>query len=138
MRLKETSLVKAIIASGPVIIQGRKMLVILDDKDNFLKFPGGKIFYGKSLAETCKIKAKQEICVGIKIIKELEPLILWIKPQTGEKIPILLIHYLAKIKANQKPKPGKHTKQIFWINRKTKTGYKLAPNVKYFLKKLRL
>ena len=137
-KLKQTNIVKAIIASGPVIIKNRKMLVVLDDKDNFLKFPGGRIFQGKSLIETCKIETKKEICCDIEIIKELEPLILWKKPQTGEKMPILLIHWLAKIKRNQKPKKGKHTKEIFWINSKAKTGYQLAPNVRYFLKKLKI
>lgn len=136
-RLKQTNIVKSIIASASVVVNKKKILVVLDDKDNFLKLPGGSAFKGESLRKTCKRETKEEICCDVEIIKELEPLILWKKPQTGEKIPVVLIHWLAKIKKNQNPKKGKHTKQILWINNKTKTGYRLAPNVKYFLKKLR-
>lgn len=136
MKNKQLGITNAVIASGPVIIENKKMLVVLDDKDNFLKFPGGSIFKNKTLKETCKIETKQEICVDIDIIKELEPLMLWKKPHTGEKIPVVLIHWLAKIKKGQKPKKGRHTKNIFWIDSKYE-GIELAPNVRYFLGKMR-
>jgi len=127
-------MVSYVIASGPVIVQNKKMLVVLDDKDPFLKFPGGSILKNKSLKETCKLETKREIKCDINIIKELEPIMLWKKPHTGEKIPVVLIHWLSKI--NQRPKKGKHTKEILWIDSKYK-GYKLAPNVQYFVKKLK-
>ncbi|MGB9707972.1 MAG: hypothetical protein ACPLXC_01430 [Candidatus Pacearchaeota archaeon] len=57
------------------------------------------------------------------------------KPHTGGKIPVVLIHWLAKIKRGQ-PRKGKHTREILWINSKYQ-GHELAPNVKYFLKKLK-
>jgi ADP-ribose pyrophosphatase YjhB (NUDIX family) len=135
MALKQLGIVKAIVASGPVIIKDKKMLVVLDDKDKFLKFPGGRLFKNKTLKETCKIETKLEIKCDIEIIKELEPLIYWKKPYTGEKIPVILIHWLAKLKG--KPKKGKNTKEILWINSKYKGKFKLAPNVQYFLKKLK-
>ena len=135
-KLKQLGIVNAVIASGPVIIKNKKMLVVLDDKDPFLKFPGGSIFKNKSLKETCNIETKQEIKCDIEIIKETEPLMLWKKPYTGEKIPVVLIHWLSRLKKGQKPKKGRHTKKIFWIDSKYK-GYKLAPNVSYFLKKLK-
>jgi len=134
-KTKQLGITNAIIASGPVIIKNRKMLVVLDDKDPFLKFPGGSIFKNKSLKETCKIETMQEVCCDIEIVKELEPLMLWKKPHTGEKIPIVLIHWLAKIKKGN-PKKGRHTKDIFWIDSEYK-GHELAPNVLYFLKKLK-
>ena len=61
------------------------------------------------------------------------------KPHTGEDIAIVLIHWLAKLKQNQVPKKGKHTKEILWIDSDPKTwkGYELGPNVSYFLKKLK-
>jgi len=136
MKNKQLGITNAVVASGPIIIKDKKMLVVLDDKDNFLKFPGGSIFRKKTLKETCKIETKQEICVDIDIIRELEPLMLWKKPHTGERIPIVLIHWLAKIKNNQKPKKGRHTKEIFWINSKYR-GIELAPNVRYFLRKMK-
>ncbi len=136
VKLKQLGITKAVIASGPIIIKNKKMLVVLDDKDPFLKFPGGSIFKGKSLKETCKIETMQEIRCSIDIIKETEPLMLWKKPHTGEKIPVVLIHWLAKLKKGQVPRKGKHTREILWINSRYK-GYELAPNVKYFLKKLK-
>ena len=134
MKNKQLGITNAVIASGPVIVKNKKMLVVLDDKDPFLKFPGGSIFKNKTLRETCKIETRQEICCDIEIIKALEPLMLWKKPHTGEKIPIVLIHWLAKLKG--KPKKGRHTKEIVWIDSRYK-GYKLAPNVKFFLNKLK-
>lgn len=135
-KLVQTGIVKSVIASGPVILKGKKMLVVLDDKDPFLKFPGGAIFKNKNLRETCKIETKQEIMADIEIIKPLEPLLLWKKPHTGEKIPIVLIHWLAKLKKGQKPKKGKHTKEIFWVDSKY-SEHKLAPNVKFFVRKFK-
>ena len=133
---KQIDIKKSMIASGPIIIQNKKMLVVLDDKDPFLKFPGGSLFKGKTLKETCILETKLEIKCDIEIIKELEPMLLWHKPNTGEKIPVVLIHWLAKLKEGQVPKKGKHTKKIIWIDSNYK-GYKLAPNVQYFLKMLK-
>ena len=69
MKNKQLGITNAVVASGPVIIKDKKMLVVLDDKDNFLKFPGGSIFKNKTLKETCKIETKQEICVDIDMMK---------------------------------------------------------------------
>ncbi len=137
---KQTDKIYSIVASGPVIIKDNKvMLVVLDDKDPFLKFPGGKVFEGKTLKESCLIETKMEICCEIEIIRELEPMMLWKKPHTGEDIAVVLIHWLAKLKEGQIPKKGKHTKEILWIdsNKETWKGYELGPNVKYFLEKLK-
>lgn len=136
IKLKQLGITNAVIASGPIIIKNKKMLVVLDNKDSFLKFPGGSIFKGKSLKETCKIETMQEIRCSIDIIKETEPLMLWKKPHTGEKIPVVLIHWISKLKPKQIPRKGKHTREILWINSKYR-GHELAPNVKYFLKKLK-
>jgi len=133
---KQLGITKAVIASGPVIIRNKKMLVVLDDKDPFLKFPGGSIFKGKSLRQTCSIETMQEVKCCIEIIAPLEPIMLWKKPHTGERIPIVLIHWLAKLKNGQKPKKCRHTRQILWIDSKYR-GYALAPNVRFFLKTLK-
>jgi ADP-ribose pyrophosphatase YjhB (NUDIX family) len=109
---------------------------VLDDKDPFLKFPGGSIFKGKSLRETCKIETKQEVMCDIDIANALEPIMLWKKPHTGERIPVVLIHWLANLKKGQKPKKGRRTMQILWIDSKYR-GYALAPNVRFFLKTLK-
>lgn len=133
---KQLGITNAVIASGPVIIRNKKMLAVLDDKDPFLKFPGGSIFRGKSLRQTCSIETMQEVKCGIEIIAPLEPIMLWKKPHTGERIPVVLIHWLAKLRNGQKPKKGRRTRQILWIDSKYK-GYALAPNVRFFLKTLK-
>ena len=135
-KLNQLGITKAVIASGPVIVRNKKMLVVLDDKDPFLKFPGGSIFKGKSLRGTCKIETMQEVVCDIDVVHALEPIMLWKKPHTGEKIPVVLIHWLAKLKKGQKPKKGRHTREILWIDSKYR-GYELAPNVKFFLKTLK-
>jgi ADP-ribose pyrophosphatase YjhB (NUDIX family) len=136
MKIRQIKLKNAVIASGPIIIESKKMLVVLDKKDPFLKFPGGSLFVGKTLKETCILETKREIKCDIEILRELESLLLWKKPHTGEKIPVVLIHWLAKIKKDQKPREGVGTKRIIWIDSKYK-GYELAPNVDYFLRKLK-
>lgn len=121
-----------IIASGPVIIKDKKMLVVLDDKDPFLKFPGGRIHFPESLEKTCLRRTKEEIGANIEIIRPLEPMILWKKP----RIPVVLIHWLAKLKPKQFPKKTRLPREIFWIDSEYK-GHELAPNVQYFLNKLK-
>lgn len=138
-KLKQTDKIMSIVASGPAIIKDKTLLVVLDDEDPFLKLPGGKLFEGKTLRETCLIETKLEIGCDIEIIRELEPMLLWKKPHTGEDIAVLLIHWLVKLKDNQIPKKGEHVKEILWINSDKKTwhGYKLGPNVDFLLKKLK-
>ncbi|UZE94268.1 MAG: NUDIX domain-containing protein [Candidatus Pacearchaeota archaeon] len=133
---KQLGIVRAVIASGPVILKNKKILVVLDDKDPFLKFPGGRIHYKEDLKKTCLRRTKEEIGVNIEIIRPLDPMLLWKKPHTGEKIPVVLIHWLSKLKPKQIPRKGKLPRKIFWIDSKYK-GHKLAPNVQYFLKNLK-
>lgn len=122
-----------IIASGPVIIKNKKVLLIKDKKDDFYKFPGGRVEKEKDLEETCLRETKEEIGVDIKIIKPLRTILLWKKPGTKENIPIILVHYLAKIKSNQKIKRGKDIQEAIWINIKDIKKFHVAPNVKKIL-----
>ena len=97
---------KYIIASGPVIIEKGKLLVNKDDKDDFYKLPGGTIEEDiEDLEKACHREAKEENNAEIEIIKPLSPMILWKNPQTGEKMCIVLIHYLAKLKNKKEIKP---------------------------------
>lgn len=107
---------KFIIASGPVIIEKRKLLVDKDSKDDFYKLPGGTVKEGTlDLEEACKIKVKEEINGEIEIIKPLHPKILWENPTTKEKMAIILISYLAKLKNEKDIKPIPPTKEIKWL-----------------------
>jgi 8-oxo-dGTP diphosphatase len=128
-----------IVASGPVIVEeGKLLLVNSDDKDDFYKLPGGRVHEGESLEETCIRRTKEENNADIEIIKPLSPMILWENPQTKEKVVILLIHYKAKLlnKEEVKPMPG-ITKEVTWINiEEIKSGkIKVAPNIKFLLEK---
>jgi len=107
---------KFIIASGPVIIENGRLLVDKDDKDDFYKLPGGTIKEGiEDLEQACHRKVKEEINGKIEIIKPLHPHILWENPQTKEKMTIVLISYLAKLKNKSEIKPMPPTKEIKWL-----------------------
>ena len=129
---------KVIIASGPVIIENGKLLVNKDNKDDFYKLPGGTIEEGiEDLEEACHRETKEENNAEIEIIKPLHPMILWENPQTKEKMIILLIHYLAKLKNPKEIKPMPPIKEIKWLDiKEIKMGkHKVAPNIKFLIEK---
>jgi ADP-ribose pyrophosphatase YjhB (NUDIX family) len=129
---------KFIIASGPVIIKKGKLLVNKDDKDDFYKLPGGTVKQNvESLEKACHRETKEENNAEIEIIKPLHPMILWKNPQTGEKMTIILIHYLAKLKNPNEIKPILPIKKIKWldINEIKKGKYNIAPNIKFLIEK---
>ena len=108
---------KFIIASGPVIIEEGKLLVNKDDKDDFYKLPGGSVQPGtEDLEEACHRETLEENNAQIEIIKPLHPMMLWKNPQTGEKMAILLIHYLAKLKNPDEIKPIPPIKEVKWLS----------------------
>jgi len=128
---------KFIIASGPVIIEDGKLLVNKDDKDDFYKLPGGTIEEGiESLEMACHREVKEENNAEIDIIKPLHPMILWNNPRTKEKMVIVLIHYLAKLKNKSSIKPISPIKEVKWISvKEIKQGkHDVAPNIKFLIK----
>jgi len=127
-----------IIASGPVIVENGKLLVIKDNKDDFYKLPGGTIEEDiESLEDACHRETKEEINAEIEIIKPLSPMILWKNPQTGEKMCVLLIHYLAKLKNRKEIKPIYPIKEIKWLNIKDikNNKFSIAPNIRFLIQK---
>ncbi|MFA5953190.1 MAG: NUDIX domain-containing protein [Candidatus Pacearchaeota archaeon] len=127
-----------IVASGPVIIENGKLLVNKDNRDDFYKLPGGKIEEGvENLEDACKRETEEEINGKIEIIKPLSPMVLWKNPQTGEKMCILLIHYLSKLKNKSEIKPISPIKEIKWLDiKEIKQGkYIVAPNIKFLIEK---
>jgi len=129
---------KYIIASGPVIIEQGKLLVNKDDKDDFYKLPGGRIEESVGyLEEACHRETKEEINGLIEIIKPLHPMILWKNPQTEEKMCILLIHYLAKLKNKEDVKPIPPIKEVKWLDIEEikQEKYNIAPNIKFLIQK---
>jgi len=131
-------MVKQIVASGPVIIEEGKLLVNRDDKDDFYKIPGGTVQEDvASLELACAQEAMEENGAEIEIIKPLHPMIIWKNPQTGEKMVILLIHYLAKLKNKEEIRPIDPIKEVRWLDiEEIKEGkHKVAPNIKFLIEK---
>ena len=71
-----------IVASGPVIIEDRKLLVVKDNKDPFYKLPGGTVKEGEQLEEACIKRVKEEINGDVELISCLLPNILYENPAT--------------------------------------------------------
>lgn len=129
---------KIIIASGPVIIEDGKLLVNKDDKDDFYKLPGGTIEEGiEDLEEACHREVKEENNAEIEIIKPLHPVVIWKNPQTKERMAVILIHYLAKLKNKQGIKPMPPIKETRWLDiKEIRQGkHHVAPNIKFLIEK---
>jgi ADP-ribose pyrophosphatase YjhB (NUDIX family) len=129
---------KFIIASGPVIIEKGKLLVNKDNKDEFYKLPGGTIEQGiEDLEQACHRETKEENNGEIEIIRPLHPMILWKNPQTKDKMVILLIHYLAKLRNSKEIKPIPPIQEVKWLSiEEIKKGkYNVAPNIKFLIEK---
>jgi len=129
---------KYIIASGPVIIEEGKLLVNKDDKDDFYKLPGGTIKEGiENLEKACHRETKEEINAEIEIIKPLHPMILWKNPQTSDKMCIVLIHYLAKLKNKDEIRAIEPIKEFKWLDIEgiKQNKYYVAPNIKFLIEK---
>ena len=129
---------KFIIASGPVIIENNKLLVNKDNKDDFYKLPGGTIEEDiEDLEEACHREVKEENNAEIEIIKPLHPMIIYKNPQTKEKMTIILIHYLAKLKNPEEIKPMPLIREVKWLDiEEIKQGnHDVAPNIKFLIEK---
>ncbi len=128
---------KFIVASGPVIIEDGNLLVNRDDKDDFYKLPGGTVEEGDSLIDACHREVKEENNAEIEIIRPLNPMIIYKNPQTGEKMVIVLIHYMAKLKNKSEVKPMPPIKETVWLSiEEIKKGkYNVAPNIKFLIEK---
>ena len=129
---------KHLVVSGPVIIENGKLLVDKDDKDDFYKLPGGSVQAGtESMEEACHRKVKEEINGEVEIIKPLHPKILWENPQTKEKMSILLVSYLAKLKNKKDIKPIAPVKEIVWLDLKkiNEWKHKVSPYTQFLIEK---
>ena len=130
---------KFLVASGPVIISRGKLLVAKDDRDDFYKLIGGRIDIDKkeSLEEACKRKAKEACGAELKIIRPLSPNILYENPTTKEKMVIVLINYLAKLKNPKAIKPIPPEQELKWVSIKDikKGKGNVSPNVQELVRK---
>jgi ADP-ribose pyrophosphatase YjhB (NUDIX family) len=128
---------KFIVASGPVIVKNKKLLVSRDNKDNFYKLIGGTVKEGESLENACIRKAKEACNAEIEIIKPLSPNILYENPTTKEKMTIILINYLARLKNPKEIRPIPPEQDLKWISiEEIKRGEgNVSPNVKELVRK---
>ncbi len=115
---------KIIIASGPVIVENKKVLLDKHGKDDFWKFCGGRVEdFEKGLMENAKKRAKEELGIDIEIIDK-EPYIVHIKKEGKD---VILVHYLAK--RIGEIKPGPEIKEWKWMDLKDLDKEKLGPNI---------
>jgi ADP-ribose pyrophosphatase YjhB (NUDIX family) len=136
-RIKKLN-IKSIVASGPVIIHNGKLLVDKDLKDDFYKIPGGTISPGtEDLEEACHRKAREGINAEIEIIKPLHPKVLWENPQTKEKMAILLVSYLAKLKNPKEIRPIEPIQEVKWLDLKDVDKWKdqVSPYTQFLIEK---
>jgi ADP-ribose pyrophosphatase YjhB (NUDIX family) len=120
-----------------VIIENGKLLVSKDNKDDFYKLIGGRIEEGEDLEEGCKRKAREACGAEIEIIGSLHPNILYENPQTKEKMVIVLINYLAKLKNKDEIKPIAPEEDLKWgdLEEIKKGEGNVSPNVKLLIEK---
>ncbi len=110
------------IASGPVIIEGEKVLLSKHD-DPFWKFPGGTLNSSLTIQENAIAEAKQELNVDIKL--HGEPFV--IEFLRGNEY-VILFHFLGEI-IKGTPTKGKGIDEVRWFDIDDLPS-DCAPNVK--------
>jgi len=119
--------IRLTIASGPVIIENNKVLLVKHGKDDFWKFPGGTQLDTTTFIENAKREVKEELDLEIKL-KNKEPCILvFEREKEGIKEYVTLFHYLAE--RIGEPKQGKDIREVKWIEI-TNLPNDCAPNIK--------
>jgi len=106
---------KIIIASGPVIVEGGKVLLNKHGDTPFWKFCGGRVEnYEDNLIDNAKREVKEEMGIDIEILDQ-EPFITFTrKEKEGEMIDIILVHFLAKRSGGIKP--GEDISKWDWLD----------------------
>lgn len=123
---------KIIIASGPVIVEGRKVLLNQHGDTEFWKFCGGKVEdYDTTLIENAKREVKEEMGLEIEILNS-DPFIIHTKKETPDGyIDVILVHYLAK--RIGEISPGPDIRKWDWLDIDN-LPENLAPNIRPTLK----
>ncbi|MFA5753874.1 MAG: NUDIX hydrolase [Patescibacteria group bacterium] len=123
---------RIIIASGPVIVSGGRVLLNKHGEDSFWKFCGGRVenLEAESLLEAAIREAKEEISVDIKIINPTPFLFHVRRTIDGQETDIILVHYLAELPAGQKASPGEGIREVAWIDIADLDKEELGPNIK--------
>ena len=124
------------VASGPVIIENEKVLLDKNSVDPFWKFPGGKWELSDlndekhSLETVARRKVKEELGIGIDIIRPLKPMII----KKDEHTIVVLIHWLSN--RIGEVVPGDDTTEWAWHdihNLPSDCAPNIAPVIKDYL-----
>ncbi len=118
---------KIIIASGPVIVENKKVLLNKHGDTPFWKFCGGKVEdYETDLIENARREVKEEMGIDIKILNE-EPFITFTRKETEEgKVDVILVHFLAE--RIGEINPGEDIREWDWLSLDNLPN-DLAPNI---------
>ncbi|MEI7451709.1 MAG: NUDIX domain-containing protein [Candidatus Falkowbacteria bacterium] len=121
-------MLKIIIASGPVIVENNKVLLNKHGDDDFWKFCGGRAEdYEINLKETAEREVMEEMGLEIEILNEQPYFFYTEKEKDGEKISIVLAHFLAK-RINEIV-PGADIRGWDWLDLNNLDQENLAPNI---------
>ncbi len=118
----EGKVLKLTIASGPVIIEGEKVLLSKHD-DPFWKFPGGTLNSDLTIEENAVKEAKQELNVDIKL--HGEPFVIEF---LRENEYVVLFHFKGEV-VKGTPTKGKEIDEVRWFDIDDLPN-DCAPNVK--------
>ncbi|MFA4834376.1 MAG: NUDIX domain-containing protein [Patescibacteria group bacterium] len=125
---------KIIIASGPVIIENDKVLLDKHGDTPFWKFCGGRVEnFETNLIDNAKRKVKEEMGIDIEILDQKPFITFTRKEKDGEKIDIILVHFLAK--RSGEIKPGDGINKWDWLdinNLPEDLGPNILPALKHF------
>lgn len=117
-----------IIASGPIIIEDEKVLLNKDVKDSFWKFCGGRVEESEiNIKDTAIREVKEEMGLEIEILEKAPYFFYTEKEKDGQKISIILVHFLAK-RLNE-VSAGDTTTDWKWIELNKLYQEELAPNI---------
>jgi ADP-ribose pyrophosphatase YjhB (NUDIX family) len=116
-----------IIASGPVIIEDEKVLLVKHGQDDFWKFPGGRVedFSEFDLEWHAAREAKEELGIGIRIIRPLRTLLV-----KKEDTVVVLVHHLAE--RIGEIMPGPDIREWRWLDIRN-LPEDIAPNVRVII-----
>lgn len=105
-----------IIAAGPVIIENGMVLLNRErlksglEKDDFM-FPGGGLEGNETPEEACRREAREELGIGIEIIKALRTIR---APHTYKNCDVILHHFFSK--RIGEVTPGEETIEWGWYD----------------------
>jgi 8-oxo-dGTP pyrophosphatase MutT (NUDIX family) len=130
---------RKLIVSGPVIIKDYKLLVTMDNKDDFYKIPGGTLKEKEDFEECAIRELKEETGFLCSIIKKLPTMKIKKRLNSNKVIDVELHHYLAELKSSHSNyysfKYNRHIVQWLSIDDIKNDKYPVAPNIKFLLEK---